>query len=723
MKGGRTVELNVALEKGAYNLNEITVTGSVSDRKIRESANPITIISPRELENRDLNSLGTVLQTVPGIVASSVVDVLGVAGRINDGSLSDLNIRGYSPGSTSGSTKFLVDGVEIYNFRALAYLDPNQIEKIEVTRGPMSSTLYGAGSSGGIVQIFTKKGAGKLKVNFKTMLTSKESKFQNSNPLNTDYSLSLSGGKPGFGYDLSFDYQRFPVSRFKYNNGIPEQDWVASGRINGTLSDVKADLNVRYSQNQLGSVLNNMWYKIAVSEGWKNAETLLETSTPDSYSKYNGINMSLNLRQPITKNIYHNFTVGVSDILTSTNINTPSVLNNAIYYAGSEYSYKKSSAKYFINLTHPIFSNFKIDLTGGAEYIKAEAESFNAGFSTTYDDNGSQPISTDYNMGSRSFTNNITTGLFAEAVWGFNDDLFLTTGLRFEKNSSYGDNVGWYKTPRIGLTYVAKLGSFTVKPRFSWGKSTQPVPERDKLGSTRVMGQFTFIYLPNPDLQPQTQQGYEIGTDIFFTNNYSIGITYYNQKVGNLIQTIKLPSNDEYTSISQYINVADVYNRGVELSGKAIFNNLTINLTGTIVRSKYGGGFPVSSSAPFRVEGGKVLGIPSGTFYGSINYRLPSIFSWSAKGGSINLSYMWRGSQISTDYYAYYKTRTETGKYSALTYQDFPGYSTINFRFNYWVSNNVSIFADVVNLLNNQDIVDGYPRSGRRISFGFNWSY
>ena len=76
--------------------------------------------------------------------------------------------------------------------------DPNQIEKIEVTRGPMSSTLYGAGSTGGIVQVFTKKGTGKLKVNLKTMFTSKESTFQNSNPLISEYAIGLMGGQPNF---------------------------------------------------------------------------------------------------------------------------------------------------------------------------------------------------------------------------------------------------------------------------------------------------------------------------------------------------------------------------------------------------------------------------------------------------------------------------------------------------------------------------------------------
>ena len=82
-----------------------------------------TIITPRELENRNLNSLGEVLQTVPGVVSSKSMDTYKTAGRIDDQSLSGLNIRGYSPSSSvMGSTKFIIDGVEVYDYRALSYV-------------------------------------------------------------------------------------------------------------------------------------------------------------------------------------------------------------------------------------------------------------------------------------------------------------------------------------------------------------------------------------------------------------------------------------------------------------------------------------------------------------------------------------------------------------------------------------------------------------------------
>ena len=41
---------------------------------------------------------------------------------------------------------------------ALDFLNPNDIESVEVIKGPAASTLYGAEAAAGVVQIITKKG-------------------------------------------------------------------------------------------------------------------------------------------------------------------------------------------------------------------------------------------------------------------------------------------------------------------------------------------------------------------------------------------------------------------------------------------------------------------------------------------------------------------------------------------------------------------------------------
>src|SRR5205814_4732532 len=100
------------------------------------------------------------------------------------GSSSNIRIRG--AGSLSGgyAPVFYVDGVRIESgvvegastFQggtALDFLNPDDIESIEVIKGPAAATLYGADAANGVIQIITKKGrAGdqKLQWNAKVQL-------------------------------------------------------------------------------------------------------------------------------------------------------------------------------------------------------------------------------------------------------------------------------------------------------------------------------------------------------------------------------------------------------------------------------------------------------------------------------------------------------------------------------------------------------------------------
>ncbi|MFN6961689.1 MAG: TonB-dependent receptor domain-containing protein, partial [Rhodocyclaceae bacterium] len=69
-------------------------------------------------------------------------------------------------GTNAGHTLLLVDGVPLGSATlgqpSFHNLPLSQIERIEILRGPASS-LYGSDAIGGVVQIFTKKGAGPLK--------------------------------------------------------------------------------------------------------------------------------------------------------------------------------------------------------------------------------------------------------------------------------------------------------------------------------------------------------------------------------------------------------------------------------------------------------------------------------------------------------------------------------------------------------------------------------
>jgi outer membrane receptor protein involved in Fe transport len=715
-------EIHFELGQSAVNLDEVIVTGSISERSIRESANPITVITPKELENRDLSSLNAVFQNVPGIVISSTNDVVSQGGRMLDQTISELKIRGAGT-AYDAKIKVIIDGVEMADANMLTFIDPEQIEKIEVARGPMSSTLYGAGSSEGIIQIFTKRGLGKLSAHLKTTFTSQESKYQDSNPLNSQYSLFLIGAKGDMAYNFGVNYARFPISRWKTNNGIDEEDWAFSAGVSGKIENISADLKVMKGISLAGSGDINQYYRIAVEQGWSNPNSSY-ISSPYSDIRYKGKQLitSLNLKQPIRENLYHNLNVSFSQMNQFQN-----------YYSGTKYSdgsysyltintdYSITNAKYFINWKEPVSEFFKIDFTAGFDISDGIINSTRNRYTTPFDDDVrlvGNPRSVVSEGGTMTSD---TKALYAEGVWGFWNNLFFTTGYRTETNNSYGDNSGWNPIPRVGATYVAEFGSFTVKPRISWGESTKPVSAMFKADRITNAGSVVIIQVGNPNLKPQKQTGWEFGGDLFFESNYSINITYYTQKIVDMVLQQDIPDPTVFKKFT-YTNISQVHNKGLEISSRIIYDPFTLDIAYTHLKSTYGSGFPkVSASAnPEFHEGGKVISIPTGSFVAKLAYTMPALLPWSSRGGNLTVEYIRNGEEYNQDYMFYYRTIVETGK-GGYKFMDFPGYSRINLRLDYAVFNDIILFFDIQNALNNQEMLYSGPLRGRISSFGLNY--
>lgn len=726
---GRLEEMNFQLNEGVVGLDEVVVTGSISERSIRESANPVTVITPKELENRDLNTLRSVLQTVPGLLLSQSGDLEDptTGGRASSG-MGVLNIRGYSPTSTlSGNTKYIVDGVELFSASGLNTINPNNIEKIEVSRGPMASTLYGAGSSGGIVQIFSKKGvsAGGLKLDIKTSVTKKESKYyDDSSPLNQEYTINLNGGKPDFNYRLSANYAYAPISRYTTTAGVNENDISISGGMNGSISNIKVDLTASYSKNNYGNAVDYYWYKIALEDGWANPTNMLTLVKGQLYETKSGTEvLGVNLKHPLSDNIYHQLNLGLSNMQINTYYLTPTTVSSTSSYNTYKYNMTRQTIKYFLNLIQPIFTDFKVNFTGGFDFMNATYENSTIGYTSIYADNISQTINANYS-GTSQIQTDQTTGFFSEAVWGYKNKLFLTTGFRAERNLSAGDDVGWYKMPRIGLTYVQELGDFSFKPRFSWGRSTQAVSPAYKMEKTvTVASIITYNYIGNKDLKPQSQVGYETGLDIFYKDFISFGITYYNQKIEDMIQLVQTYTA-YFTYTCQYINVSEVYNKGIEANLKLILSPFTLDIVYNHIKSTYGAGFTYSSSTPYIYDGGRVFATPSGSYTLRLSYQMPSLLSWTNKGGNISFEYVWKGDELAMNSYDYWKRACEAGKVSgSYTYKIYDGYGRFNVRGDYALLNSLSFYFDISNLLKEQpQLQQSAAITGRKICVGFNYN-
>jgi vitamin B12 transporter len=132
----------------ANDLDDVVVTASRVAQPISEVIGSVTVIDREEIERRQSQSLQDLLRGEAGI------DIYNNGGL---GKVSGIFMRG----SNTAQTLILVDGQRLGSATdgttAIQFIPVDQIDRIEIVRGPRSS-LYGSDAIGGVIQIFTRKG-------------------------------------------------------------------------------------------------------------------------------------------------------------------------------------------------------------------------------------------------------------------------------------------------------------------------------------------------------------------------------------------------------------------------------------------------------------------------------------------------------------------------------------------------------------------------------------
>ena len=125
----------------------VVVTASRIPTRASEVLSDVSVITRDQIEQAGQSTLAELLQTQPGVQMWA---------NGGPGSAESVSIRGGSP----QHTVVLVDGQRLSSATlgttAFENIPLNQIERIEVLRGP-ASALYGADAIGGVIQIFTRK--------------------------------------------------------------------------------------------------------------------------------------------------------------------------------------------------------------------------------------------------------------------------------------------------------------------------------------------------------------------------------------------------------------------------------------------------------------------------------------------------------------------------------------------------------------------------------------
>ncbi|CCE22638.1 TonB-dependent receptor domain-containing protein [Methylotuvimicrobium alcaliphilum] len=142
-----------APDETPLHLPEMLITATRSDSPKEHLATASTVYTREDIERLQVNTLPELLRGSTGL------DITQQGGY---GKNSSVFIRG----TNSGHVLVLVDGIRFGSVTSgtspFELLPIDQIERVEIIRGPQSS-LWGAEALGGVIQIFTRKGAQKEK--------------------------------------------------------------------------------------------------------------------------------------------------------------------------------------------------------------------------------------------------------------------------------------------------------------------------------------------------------------------------------------------------------------------------------------------------------------------------------------------------------------------------------------------------------------------------------
>lgn len=137
-------------------LDTVVVTATRTAQTADETLASVTVITREDIERQQANSLHDLLRGTPGLSIS------------NNGGRGQ-NTSFFLRGANSDQLLVLIDGIKVgsatLGTTAFQDLPIDEIERIEIVRGPRSS-LYGAEAIGGVIQIFTRRGGGKLRPRF-----------------------------------------------------------------------------------------------------------------------------------------------------------------------------------------------------------------------------------------------------------------------------------------------------------------------------------------------------------------------------------------------------------------------------------------------------------------------------------------------------------------------------------------------------------------------------
>ncbi|MEO6526589.1 MAG: TonB-dependent receptor plug domain-containing protein, partial [Gemmatimonadaceae bacterium] len=164
------VTADFVLAVAATTLDQIVVTATGQSERRRENGAATSTIDSSQFNKSAISTFADALSSrAPGVVVQTSAGESGAGSRVR--------IRGSNSISLSNEPLLIVDGVRLDNTAESSPIDvggqfpsrlndinPEEIESLEIVKGPAAAALYGTAAANGVIHITTKRGrAGKTR--------------------------------------------------------------------------------------------------------------------------------------------------------------------------------------------------------------------------------------------------------------------------------------------------------------------------------------------------------------------------------------------------------------------------------------------------------------------------------------------------------------------------------------------------------------------------------
>ena len=500
-------------------LEQVVISGSRTEATLADTGSAVSIMTGAELEQRQIRLVSDALRAVPGVAVSRQGPV---------GAVTQVRIRG----AEANHTVVLIDGVKINDpFTSevdFAHLLSAQIDRIEILRGPQS-VLYGSEAIGGVISIFTKRGAPGVQADVST---------EGGSFSSVDGSAAIRGATQTLNYALSASALRTGgtnISRFGseddgYRNGTL---YARAGWAPTPTAGLDASLRYRDSRSMFDPQ----------DFGFPPGPTFGLIIDGDRRSE--GDQFDAKLRGRLTTGALEH-QIGLTRTQTQEDTFADGVFTNGFEGKRDRVDYQG---------TWRFGASVPQALTLAAEHERQQ-----------YESKGPTPASAESQT-----RENDKTGVAAEYRARLPSLTALTLSVRRDHHELFADPT----TYRI--TVAQPLGP-RMKLRASYGTG---------IANPTFFELFGFIpgsFDPNPDLKPEESRGFDVGADFVIAEEGRLSLTYFDADLENEISS----TFDVSTFRSSVTNLSGKSKRrGFEVEAQyAPSVNLTIWVAYTYTDSK-----------------------------------------------------------------------------------------------------------------------------------------